>query len=29
MLITVTHTDSLAAAMGRRAELIDGQLVES
>lgn len=29
MLITVTHSDSLAAAMGRRAELIDGQLVES
>jgi len=29
MLITVTHSDSLAAAMSRRAELIDGQLVES
>jgi lipoprotein-releasing system ATP-binding protein len=29
MLIAVTHSDSLAAAMGRRAELIDGQLVES
>jgi lipoprotein-releasing system ATP-binding protein len=29
MLITVTHSDSLAAAMGRRTELIDGQLVES
>lgn len=27
MLIAVTHSDSLAAAMGRRAELVDGQLV--
>jgi len=27
MLISVTHSDSLAAAMGRRAELVDGQLV--
>jgi len=29
MLISVTHSDSLASAMGRRAELIDGVLVES
>jgi lipoprotein-releasing system ATP-binding protein len=28
MLIAVTHSDSLAAAMGRRAELVDGRLVE-
>jgi len=28
MLIAVTHSDSLAAAMGRRAELVDGGLVE-
>lgn len=28
MLIAVTHSDSLAAAMGRRAELVDGKLVE-
>jgi lipoprotein-releasing system ATP-binding protein len=27
MLIAVTHSESLAQAMGRRAELIDGQLV--
>ncbi len=27
MLIAVTHSDSLATAMGRRAELVDGQLV--
>jgi lipoprotein-releasing system ATP-binding protein len=26
MLIAVTHSDSLAAAMGRRAELVDGKL---
>lgn len=29
MLITVTHSDSLAAAMSRRAELVDGRLVEA
>jgi len=28
MLIAVTHSDSLAAAMGRRAELVDGKLEE-
>lgn len=28
MLIAVTHSDALAKAMGRRAELIDGRLVE-
>lgn len=29
MLIAVTHSDSLAAAMSRRAELVDGKLQES
>jgi len=28
MLIAVTHSDSLASSMGRRAELVDGVLVE-
>ncbi len=27
MLIAVTHSDAVASAMGRRAELVDGQLV--
>jgi len=29
MLIAVTHSDSVAAAMGRRAELVDGKLQEA
>ena len=29
MLITVTHSETLAQAMGRRTELVDGKLVES
>jgi lipoprotein-releasing system ATP-binding protein len=29
MLIAVTHSDSLAKSMGRRAELVDGKLIEA